>query len=114
MGDGIVQDGDRKPGGALTGCQGGADGGRRNADLDIVDAIEQDAGRRLVEVPRTADDEEANALGHVVFGLSQAPVDTTIVGGRVLMEHRRLKLDLDEARVNARARELAKALWQRL
>jgi putative selenium metabolism protein SsnA len=57
---------------------------------------------------------DANALGHVLFGLSQAPVDTTIVGGRVLMEHRRLKLDIDEARVNARARELAKDLWHRL
>jgi|CZKI01.1.fsa_nt_gi putative selenium metabolism protein SsnA len=56
----------------------------------------------------------ANALSHVVFGLSQAQVDTTIVGGRVLMEHRRLKLDLDEARVNARARELAGKLWQRI
>ena len=56
----------------------------------------------------------ANALGHVVFGLSQAVVDTTIVGGRVLMRNRRLTLDLDEARVNARARELAKNLWQRI
>ncbi|MFI5335548.1 MAG: putative aminohydrolase SsnA [Opitutales bacterium] len=58
--------------------------------------------------------QSANALGHVLFGLSQAPVDSTIVGGRVLMEHRRLQLDLDEPRVNARARELAKNLWQRL
>jgi putative selenium metabolism protein SsnA len=58
--------------------------------------------------------ENANAFGHIVFGLSQAPVDTTIVGGRVLMEQRRLQLDLDEARVNARARLLAKKLWQRL
>ena len=49
--------------------------------------------------------DETNLSGHVVFGLSQAAVDTTIVGGRVLLEHRRLKLDLDEARVNARARE---------
>jgi putative selenium metabolism protein SsnA len=57
---------------------------------------------------------DANALGHVLFGLSQAQVDTTIVGGRVLMEHRRLRLDLDEARVNARARELAKNLWKRI
>jgi putative selenium metabolism protein SsnA len=56
----------------------------------------------------------ANAFGHVVFGLSQAQVDTTIVGGRVLMQHKRLVLDLDEARVNARARELAKNLWQRI
>jgi putative selenium metabolism protein SsnA len=57
---------------------------------------------------------EANAQGHVLFGLSQARVDTTIVGGRVLMEHGRLKLDLDEARVNARARELASNLWKRI
>jgi putative selenium metabolism protein SsnA len=56
----------------------------------------------------------ANALGHAVFGLSQAPVNTTIVGGRVLMRNRRLTLDLDEARMNARARELAKNLWQRI
>lgn len=55
-----------------------------------------------------------NALGHVLFGLSQAAVDTTIVGGRVLMRHRRLTLDLDEARVRARARELAQRLWKRL
>ncbi len=56
----------------------------------------------------------ANAAGHLVFGFSQAPVHTTIVGGRVLMEDRQLKLDLDESRVNARARELARKLWNRL
>lgn len=55
-----------------------------------------------------------NSAGHLVFGLSQAPIDTTIVGGRVLMRHRRLTLDLDEARLNARARKLAANLWQRL
>jgi len=56
----------------------------------------------------------SNALGHVIFGLSQAPVDTTIVSGRVLMERKRLLLDLDETRLNARARELAANLWKRL
>jgi putative selenium metabolism protein SsnA len=55
-----------------------------------------------------------NAFGHLVFGISQATVDTTIVGGRVLMECRRLTHDLDEARINARARELAARLWKRL
>jgi putative selenium metabolism protein SsnA len=55
-----------------------------------------------------------NPFGHLVFGLSQAAVDTTIVGGRVLMENRRLALNLDEARINARARELAARLWKRL
>jgi putative selenium metabolism protein SsnA len=55
-----------------------------------------------------------NAFGHLVFGISQAPVDSTIVAGKVLMENRRLTLNLDEARINARARELAKNLWKRL
>jgi len=55
-----------------------------------------------------------NAFGHLVFGISQAAVDSTIVGGRVLMENRRLTLNIDEPRINARARERAKKLWKRL
>jgi len=58
--------------------------------------------------------EADNAFGHVVFGISQAAVDTTIVGGCVLMQNRRLALNLDEPRINARARELAARLWKRL
>jgi cytosine/adenosine deaminase-related metal-dependent hydrolase len=55
-----------------------------------------------------------NSFGHMVFGISQASVDTTIVGGRVLMQNKRLTLDLDEPRINARARELAAKLWKRI
>jgi cytosine/adenosine deaminase-related metal-dependent hydrolase len=58
--------------------------------------------------------EADNSFGHIVFGMSQAAVDTTIVGGRVLMENKHLTLDLDEPRINARARELAAMLWKRL
>jgi len=58
--------------------------------------------------------ESGNVVGHLLFGISQTEADTTIVGGRVLMENRKLALNLDEARVNARARELAKQLWQRM
>src|ERR1039457_6246344 len=58
--------------------------------------------------------ESGNALGHLVFGISQIEADTTIVGGRVLMENRKLNLNLDEGRVNARARELARDLWKRM
>jgi putative selenium metabolism protein SsnA len=54
-----------------------------------------------------------SALGHLVFGVSQSTVDTTIVAGRVLMENKVLKLDIDEERAVARSRELAAALWQR-
>ena len=58
--------------------------------------------------------DNTNVLGHVVFGISQAEADTTIVGGRVLMEDRKLTLNLDEARINSRARELARNLWKRM
>jgi putative selenium metabolism protein SsnA len=54
-----------------------------------------------------------SVLGHLVFGVSQSTVDTTIVAGRVLMENKVLKLDIDEERVAARSRELAAALWKR-
>jgi putative selenium metabolism protein SsnA len=58
--------------------------------------------------------ENGNVLGHLVFGISQIEADTTIVGGRVLMESGALALDLDAERVHARARELARALWKRM
>jgi cytosine/adenosine deaminase-related metal-dependent hydrolase len=54
-----------------------------------------------------------SVLGHLVYGVSQSTVDTTIVGGRVLMENQCLKLEIDEARAAARSRELAAALWRR-
>lgn len=54
-----------------------------------------------------------SVLGHLVFGVSQSVVDTTIAAGRVLMENKTLKLDVDEARVAARCRELSAALWSR-
>lgn len=55
-----------------------------------------------------------NVLGHLLFGASQSAVDTTIVNGNVLMENRRLSIDIDEERVNARARECAAQLWKRM
>lgn len=52
-------------------------------------------------------------LGHMAFGVPHAPVDTTVVGGDVLMENKELKLAIDEAEVAAHARELASKLWDR-
>jgi putative selenium metabolism protein SsnA len=57
--------------------------------------------------------DDTTVLGHLVFGLSQATVDTTICGGRILMEGKHLKIDVDEAELAARSRELATALWVR-
>jgi putative selenium metabolism protein SsnA len=57
--------------------------------------------------------DNGTVLGHLIFGISQAVVDTTICGGRVLMEGRKLALDLDEVEMAARSRELAVKLWDR-
>jgi putative selenium metabolism protein SsnA len=58
--------------------------------------------------------DNTNFYGHLVFGISQAIVDTTICGGKVLMQNKRLTLGLDEERINAKSRELAKKLWSKL
>ncbi|MFA5404108.1 MAG: putative aminohydrolase SsnA [Ignavibacteria bacterium] len=57
--------------------------------------------------------DENTFLGHLIFGISQSDVDTTIVNGKVLMENRVMKLDIDEAEIARKARELTEALWQR-
>ena len=59
--------------------------------------------------PLTAD----TWIGHVIYGLSQAQVDTTICGGRILYAGKLLQLDLDEAEVAAKSRECATKLWER-
>jgi cytosine/adenosine deaminase-related metal-dependent hydrolase len=54
-----------------------------------------------------------NLPWHIIFGMDGSQVDTTIVGGRVLMRGRRL-LTLDEEAIFARAQELARDLWVRV
>lgn len=56
---------------------------------------------------------DATALGHLVYGLSQATVDTTICAGRILMQGKALCLDIDEEALAERSRELATRLWER-
>ena len=56
---------------------------------------------------------ENNFLGHLLFGLVDATVDTTICNGKVLMQDKRL-VDLDERAVTQKTTELAAELWKRL
>jgi putative selenium metabolism protein SsnA len=53
-----------------------------------------------------------NIDSHVLFGVSGRSVDTTIIGGRVVMQNRKL-LAIDEAEIMAKARVAAAGLWQR-
>ncbi|HHY94914.1 MAG TPA: putative aminohydrolase SsnA [Firmicutes bacterium] len=56
--------------------------------------------------------DESNFMGHLTYAVSGALVDTTIVGGRVLMKGKELQ-SIDAERIFARSRELARALWER-
>jgi cytosine/adenosine deaminase-related metal-dependent hydrolase len=56
---------------------------------------------------------ETNFLGHLIFGLVDATVDTTVCRGRVLMQNKKI-LSMDEERIAARSRELAPQMWKRL
>lgn len=56
---------------------------------------------------------EANFLGHLIFGLVDATVDTTVCKGKILMQGKQI-LSMDEERLAARSRELAPKMWKRL
>ena len=67
----------------------------------------------LVAYPGPAPITEDNLASHLVSGADAFHVDTTIVGGRVLMRHGSL-LTIDEEAITARACELGRLLWARL
>lgn len=52
-------------------------------------------------------------LGHFIFGLYDAKVDTTICNGKILMQNKKL-CKLDSAALAAKTAELAKKMWKRL
>ncbi len=53
-----------------------------------------------------------NIWGHFLFGIADAPVDTTIVNGRVIMKSKEIA-GLDEEGIAAHARECAEQVWAR-
>jgi putative selenium metabolism protein SsnA len=67
----------------------------------------------LIDYFPPTDLNENNFLGHLIFGLVDATVDTTICNGEILMENKKL-VNLDEEAVAERASQLATDLWKRL
>ncbi len=53
-----------------------------------------------------------NIWGHFLFGIADAPVDTTIINGRVIMKSKEIA-GLDEEGIAAHARECAEQVWGR-
>ncbi|MCX6036934.1 MAG: putative aminohydrolase SsnA [Chloroflexi bacterium] len=56
---------------------------------------------------------EANFLGHLIFGLVDATVDTTVCRGKILMKGKKI-ISMDEERLAARSRALVPQMWKRL
>jgi putative selenium metabolism protein SsnA len=56
---------------------------------------------------------ESNFLGHLIFGLVDATVDTTVCRGQILMRGKNI-VSIDEERIASRSREIAPKMWQRL
>lgn len=52
-------------------------------------------------------------LGHIIFGLSQSFVDTTIADGKILMENKVLNINIDVEQASAKSKELTVKLWER-
>ncbi len=78
-------------------------------------AIEEGAAADIILIdyyPPTPLD-ESTFIGHIIFGISHSTVDTTIVNGKILMENKVLKLDIDEEEVSRKSLETAKKLWDR-
>ncbi|MGA9351950.1 MAG: putative aminohydrolase SsnA [Anaerolineae bacterium] len=67
----------------------------------------------LVDYKPTTPLTEGNFPWHIIFGVDGTGVDTTIVGGQVLMQNKEL-LSLDEEEVCVKSQELAGRLWKRL
>lgn len=54
----------------------------------------------------------SNIMGHILFGVSGRSVQTTIIGGRIVMRDREIP-HIDEGALMARARAAAQGMWAR-
>lgn len=53
-----------------------------------------------------------NFWGHLLYGIAEAPVDTTMINGKIVVQNGKL-LKLDEQQIAAQARTVAQRVWQR-
>ena len=54
-----------------------------------------------------------NLLGHYLFGMQSAMVESVMVGGKWVMKNRKI-LGVDEKKVLAKSQEVAKKLWKKM
>ncbi len=66
----------------------------------------------IVDYQPTTPMDPDNIAGHLIFGMNESMITSTIVAGQLLMHEREL-LTLDEQRIKARCREAAPGFWAR-
>jgi putative selenium metabolism protein SsnA len=94
--------------------QGNAEIARRQFGLEFGSLVEgAPADLAILDYQPPTPLNEANFLGHLIFGLVDAVVDTTVCKGQILMRDKKV-LVLDEERIAARSREVAPSMWKRL
>lgn len=87
---------------------------RRQFDVRLGEVVEGGpADLAILDYRPPTPLDAGNFLGHLIFGLVDAVVDTTVCRGKILMKDKKL-LSLDEERIAARSRELSPKVWQRL
>jgi len=84
----------------VTGKKGGKIEKGYLADMIIVDYF-----------PPTPVDSD-NFWGHFLFGIADAAVDTTIINGKIVMQHKEIRT-LDEAEIAGRSRSCAERIWKK-
>lgn len=52
-----------------------------------------------------------NIWGHFLFGIADAPVDTSIINGKVVLRNKQL-IGIDEAKIAAESRRVAQRVWK--
>jgi putative selenium metabolism protein SsnA len=91
----------------------------------IADSVFPGAGAGRLELGGSADFvvldcppytpiNSGNALFHLIYGDLGGRVATVVVGGRMLMEDRVLKIDIDEERLHRHSQVVAEQLWKRV
>lgn len=87
---------------------------RRFLDEPLLGELVADAPADIivVDAPPATPLGPENLFGHLVYGMSEAPVRHTVARGRLLLEDFR-HTELDPQEIASRARASAPALWQR-
>ena len=53
-----------------------------------------------------------NIWGHILFGIADAQVDTTIINGRIIMQDKQI-IGIDEQKIAAKSKEFADKVWRK-